>query len=88
MWLRVTGGMSFVVGALKPAADAVAWVCGRSPVRTIGGCRSDEIALWPASRTALPRLLLVSSVPPIEPIDAMLPALPLRGWYRLLFGER
>lgn len=85
MLLRVTGGMSFVVGALKPAAEAVAWVCGSNPVRTIGGCNSEEMALWPASRTALPRRLrVVPSVPPIEPIDATLPALPLRGWYRLL----
>lgn len=76
--------MSLVVGALKPAAAAEAWVCGSSPVRTMGGCSKEEIALWLASRTTLPRLLLVSRVPPIEPMDAMLPALPLRGWYLLL----
>lgn len=83
MLLRVTGGMSLVVGALKPAAAAEACVCGSKPVRTMGGCRREEMALWPASRTVLPRLLLVSRVPPIEPMDATLPALPLRGWYLL-----
>lgn len=79
MLLKVTGGMSFVVGGLKPATDADAWVCGSNPVRTMGGCSRVEIALWLVSRTELPRLDLVSKVPPIEPIEAMLAALPLRG---------
>jgi hypothetical protein len=79
MLLKVTGGMSLVVGGLKPAADADAWVCGSNPVRTIGGCNRVEMALWLVSRTELPRLVLVSKVPPIEPMEAMLAALPLRG---------
>jgi hypothetical protein len=45
MLLRVTGGISFVVGALKPAVAAEAWVCGSSPVRTMGGCSKVEMAL-------------------------------------------
>lgn len=54
----------------------------------MGGCSKEEMALWPASRTTLPRLVLVSRVPPIEPMDATLPALPLRSWYLLLeFGR-
>lgn len=80
MLLKVTGGMSLVVGALNPAADAVACVCGRSPVRTIGGCSNEEIALWLASRTVLPRLLLMSRAPPMEPMDAILLELPLLCW--------
>jgi hypothetical protein len=79
MLLKVTGGMSLVVGGLKPAADADACVCGSSPVRTMGGCSRVEMALWLVSQTELPRLDLVSKVPPIEPIEAMLAALPLRG---------
>jgi hypothetical protein len=82
----VTGGMSLVVGALKPAAAAEAWVCGSNPVRTMGGCSKVEMALWPASRTELPRRDLVSRAPPIEPMDAMLAVLPLLGWY-LLFDD-
>ena len=79
MLLKVTGGMSLVVGGLKPAADADASVCGSSPVRTMVGCSRVEMALWLVPQTELPRLDLVSKVPPIEPIEAMLAALPLRG---------
>jgi hypothetical protein len=43
MFERVTGGMSRVVGALW-VADAGMEVCGRRPVRTIGGWRRVEIA--------------------------------------------
>ena len=44
MLVRATGGMSFVVGALKPAAAVEAAVCGSKPVRTMGGWRSVEMA--------------------------------------------
>lgn len=37
MLVKVTGGISFVVGALKPAAAAEAAVCGTRPARTMGG---------------------------------------------------
>ena len=43
MLVSATGGMSFAVGGLC-ALDAGAEVCGRSPVRTIGGCKRVDIA--------------------------------------------
>lgn len=90
MLVRVTGGISRVVGALYPVAAAEACVCGTRPVRTIGGCRRVDMALLLASRTVLPRrLLLMSRLPPIDPMDARLALLPLSGWYLLLeeFGR-
>ena len=44
MLVRVTGGMSLDDGALY-ALDGEAEVCGRSPVRTIGGWRRVDIAI-------------------------------------------
>ena len=39
----VTGGMSYIVGGLWPLV-AGAEVCGRNPVRAIGGCSNVDIA--------------------------------------------
>ena len=44
IFVSVTGGMSFAVGGLW-ALEAGADIWGRSPVRTIGGCNSVEIAM-------------------------------------------
>jgi len=44
MLVRATGGMSRVVGALC-AADAGNDVCGRRPVRTIGGWSRVDMAV-------------------------------------------
>jgi hypothetical protein len=52
MFVKVTGGMSRAVGGLC-AAEAGAWVCGNSPVRTIGGCSKADIAFCPDSNKAL-----------------------------------
>lgn len=78
MFVKVTGGISRVVGALNPAAAADACVCGNSPVRTIGGWSRVEMAFWLVSRTVDPRRWM-SREPPIELIEAVLPR---RGWYR------
>jgi len=42
IFVSVTGGMSRVVGGFD---DVGAAACGRSPVRTIGGCNNVEIAV-------------------------------------------
>jgi hypothetical protein len=44
MFVKVTGGMSRAVGALKPLAELLE--AEKSPDRTIGDCKSVEIAFW------------------------------------------
>lgn len=89
MLVKVTGGMSRVVGARYPAAPAEAFVCGTSPVRTMGGCSSVEMAFWLVSRTLLPRRVGMSKLPPIEgEVMMLLAALPLLGLYRLPDADR
>lgn len=83
MLVKVTGGMSRVVGARYPEAAAEAAVCGTSPVRTIGGCSNVDIAFWLVSRTALPLRVGMSKLPPIEGDVMLLAALPRLGRYLL-----
>ena len=68
-----------MVGALYPAAAAEAAVCGTRPVRTMGGCKSVEMAFWLVSRRELPRLGWMSREPPIEGEVMLLALLPRRG---------
>lgn len=88
MLVKVTGGMSLVVGALYPDAAAEAAVCGTSPVRTMGGCKSVEMAFWLVSRTVLPLLVWMSKLPPIEGEVTLLAVLPLLGLYLLPDADR
>ena len=89
MFVRVTGGMSRVVGGLNAVRGGA---CGTSPVRATGGCSSVEMAFWLVSRMVLSRLLCrlkASKLPPIELVrieftETTLALLPRRGWYRLL----
>ena len=48
--VRVTGGLSFVDGGFGVPGPVV---CGRSPVRTIGGCNKVEIAEFHTISTCL-----------------------------------
>lgn len=57
MVVSVTGGISLVLGGLW-AEDAGAEVCGSRPVRTIGGCRSVEIAVEETRLSMFSRLTL------------------------------
>lgn len=63
--MSVTGGMSRAVGGLW-ALEAGGAVCGRRPVRTMGGCSSVEMAFWPDSKTAFGQLAAASNDPPTE----------------------
>lgn len=71
--MSVTGGMSRVEGGLC-VAEAGAEVCAMSPVRTIGGCKSVEIAL--RNQLAKPRIicLLKKDQLPFLPVSITVPS--------------
>lgn len=83
IFVKVTGGMSRVVGGLCEVEDG-ADVCGRRPVLTIGGCSSVDIAFCPDSTTAFPQLPNdESSAPPMEWMELAVEPL-LWTWRELL----
>ena len=68
MFVRVTGGISRGVGALKELVETLEF--GRRHVRTIGGCNNVDIAFRPDSATdCRPLRVLLSKTPPMLVIE-------------------